>query len=214
MGIALSSHRPKPRASCPPALKLSLGAADRIRVNTIAATSSRIPRTGLIALIALVVAFALLMVVRLGVIGGSDGGVSSVTAPSKSAVTPATSAATKPRVPAKPAVVLLPDLPQQIAARLRYSRVVVVSVFVAPSASDRAAVAEARRGARASGAAFTAVNVANNKNAAAMASFVGPVSSPTLLVVRRPGKIVTQIPGAVEAEVVTQAAHNAGARIR
>ncbi len=88
----------------------------------------------------------------------------------------------------------------------------MVSVYVAPSVADRAAVAQARSGARASGAAFTAVNVANNKNAAAMASFVGPISSPTLLVVRRPGKIVTQIPGSVDAAVVTQAAHNAGAR--
>ena len=58
------------------------------------------------------------------------------------------------------------------------------------------------------------MNVANDKNATAMASFVGPVSSPTLLVVRRPGKIVTKIAGPVEAVVVTQAAHNAGARLR
>jgi hypothetical protein len=181
-------------------------------VNTIAATSSRIPRTGLIALVALVVAFALLMIVRLGVFGGSDSGVSSVTAPPKAAVTPATAAT--PRTPAKPAVVLLPNLPSPIASKLRHSRVAVVSIFVAPSVADRAAVVEARKGARASGAAFTAVNVANDKNAAAMATFVGPVSSPTLLVVRRPGRIVTQISGPVEAAVVTQAAHNAGARLR
>lgn len=183
-----------------------------ILVNTVAASTSRIPRTGLIALVALVVAFALLMIVRLGVFGGSDSGVSSVTTPPQATVTPAAHSASG--VPAKPAVILLPNLPNQIASKLRHSRVVVVSVFVAPSVADRAAVAEARRGARASGAAFTAVNVANDKNAAAMASFVGPVSSPTLLVVRRPGKIITQIPGPVEAAVVTQAAHNAGARRR
>ncbi len=180
-------------------------------MNTIAATTSRIPRTGLIALVALVVAFAFLMIVRLGVLGGSDSGVSSVTAPPKAAVT-ATKAAT-PRT-AKPAVVLLPDLPKQIASKLRHSKVAVVSIYVGQSVADRAAVAQARKGARAAGVAFTAVNVANNKSAAAMASFVGPISSPTLLVVRRPGKIVTQIPGPVEAAVVKQAVHNAGARTR
>lgn len=181
-------------------------------MNTIAATTNRIPRTGLIALVALVAAFAFLMVVRLGVLGGADSSAPSVTAPPK-AVTPSTASPT-PSAPAKPAVVLLPDLPTQIASKLRYSKVVVVSIYVAPAAGDRAAVAEMRRGARAAGAGFAAVNVANDKNATAMATFVGPVSSPTMLVVRRPGKIITQIQGAVEAAVVTQAAHNAGARIR
>ncbi len=180
-------------------------------MNTIAATTNRIPRVGLIALVALVVAFAFLMIVRLGVVGGSDSGVSSVTAPPKAAVTPAKA---PPSTPAKPAVVLLPNLPKQIAAKLRNSKVVVVSVYAGTSTTDRAAVAQARSGARASGAAFTTVNVADNKNAATMASFVGPISTPTLLVVRRPGKIVTQIPGSVEAAVVTQAAHNAGARTK
>jgi hypothetical protein len=33
-----------------------------------------------------------------------------------------------------------------------------------------------------------------------------------MLVVRRPGKIVTQISGPAESQVVAQAAHNAGAR--
>ena len=180
-------------------------------MNTFAASTTRIPRTGLIAIVALVAAFALLMVVRLGVLGGSDNSAPSVTTPPKTAVTPSTTSAT-PRVPAKPAVVLLPDLPTQIASKLRYSRVVVVSVYVAPAASDRAAVAQARQGARAAGAGFTAVNVANDKNATAMASFVGPVSSPSMLVVRRPGRIVTRISGPVESALVAQAAHNAGAR--
>lgn len=179
-------------------------------MNTIAASTSRIPRTGLIALVALVVAFALLMIVRSGVVGGSDSGAVSVATPPKTAATPSTA----PKTPAKPAVVLLPGLPAPIASKLRYSKVVVVSVYVSPAVGDRAMVAQARKGARATGAGFTAVNVANDKNARAMASFVGPVSSPTLLVVRRPGKIVTRISGPVEAAVVTQAAYNAGARRR
>ncbi len=44
-----------------------------------------------------------------------------------------------------------------------------------------------------------------------MAKFGGPVDSPSVMVVRRPGKIVTQFTGAVDSKVVAQAAHNAGA---
>jgi hypothetical protein len=181
-------------------------------VNTIAATTRRVPRVAVIGIIVLVAAFALLMVVRAGVLGGSKSEPTTVTSPPK-AVTPSTPV--KPRVaPAKPKIVLLPGLPAQIASKLRYSKVVVVSVYLGPVASDRASVGEARRGARAAGAGFTAVNVANDKTAAQMGSFVGPVSSPTMLVVRRPGTIVTQINGPIEAAVVKQAAHNAGARRR
>ena len=128
-------------------------------------------------------------------------------------MTPTKTPAT-PAPQAKPTVVFLPGLPAQIASKLHYSKVVVVSVYLGPVVGDRVAVTQARSGARASGAGFTAINVANDKNAAAMNSFVGPVSSPAMLVVRRPGRIVTQIAGPVDAAVVTQAAHNAGARRR
>jgi hypothetical protein len=177
-------------------------------VNTIAATTSRIPRTALIAIVALVVAFALLMVVRLGVLGSSDSGVSSVTVTPKTNVSPTTTGA----VPTKPKVVLLPGLPSSVASKLRSSKVVVVSLYVGQSPGDRAAVAEVRKGARAAGAGFVAVNVGSDRTAASVTSFAGPVSPPTMLVVRRPGKIVTQISGPVEKTVVAQAAHNAGAR--
>jgi hypothetical protein len=180
-------------------------------VNTIAARTNRIPRVALIGIVALVAAFALLMVVRLGVLGGSNSGVNAVTTPPKTVVTPSVP---KPSTAAKPKVVLLPDLPSQIASKLRYSKVVVVSVYLGQVPADRAAVAEMHKGARAAGAGFTAVNVANDKTAAELGSFVGPVSSPAMLVVRRPGKVVTQINGQVEAAVVMQAAHNAGARRR
>ena len=134
------------------AVKLRGRNADRRTVNTIAATTNRIPRTGLIALVALVAAFALLMVVRLGVLGGSDSGAVSVTTPPKAAVTPTTHSAT-PSAPAKPAVVLLPDLPTQIASKLRYSKVVVVSVYrraLPPATAPRSP--RHARGARAAGA--------------------------------------------------------------
>ena len=58
------------------------------------------------------------------------------------------------------------------------------------------------------------MNVVDDRKARQLASFVGPVSSPALLVVRRPGKIVTRIEGTVDSTIVAQAAHDAGARRR
>jgi len=184
-------------------------------VHTIAATTNRNPRVALIAVVALVAAFALLMVVRSGVIGGSDSGGSATTKP-LTAATPATGvaapAATTPAARKTPKVVLLPDLPASVAHALRYSKVTVVSVYVGQAAGDRPFVLAARKGARAAGANFVAVNVGSDKQAATITKFAGTVSSPTTLVVRRPGKIVTQLSGPVDTTVVQQAAHNAGAR--
>ncbi len=189
------------------AVKVGRSDADTTSVNTIAASTSRIPRAGMIALVALVAAFALLMVVRLGVLGGSSSTDSVQPLPSP-AVTPTRPAPT----PVKPAVVLLPGLPSDVAHALRYSKVVVVSLYVGQARADHAVVGETRRGARAAGAGFVAVNVGSDKKAASIASFAGPASAPTMLVVRRPGKIITRISGPVESAIVTQAAHNAGAR--
>lgn len=180
-------------------------------MNTITASTQRIPRAALIGIGVLIAAFAVLMFVRTGVIGGSSTDAAPALAvPSPStAVTPAKPGQTAPTTPR---VVLLPDLPAQIASKLRYSKVVVVSLYVGQAPGDHPAVSEARAGARTAGAAFVAVNVGSDKTAASIAPFVGPITSPAILVVRRPGKIVTQIPGQVESVVVAQAAHNAGAR--
>ena len=175
-------------------------------MNTIAASSQRIPRPALIGIVALVAAFAALMVVRTGVLGGS----SSTAVPTAPATAPAPVKASA--TPAVPKVVLLPGLPSDVAHALRFSRVVVVSLYIGQAPGDHASVTQARLGARAAGAGFVAVNVGSDRKAGSIASFVGPVSPPSMLVVRRPGKIVTRISGPVESAVVTQAAHNAGAR--
>jgi len=177
-------------------------------VNTIAASTRRVPRAALIGIVVLIAAFAALMVVRAGVIGGSSTDSTAIATPSPSSLTPAKPGQTSP---AKPTVVLLPGLPAQIASKLHYSKVVVVSLYTGTAAGDRAAVAEARHGAREVGAGFTAVNVLDEKQARAVAAFGGPVDSPAVLIVRRPGKIVTQFTGSVDGKVVAQAAHNAGA---
>ena len=176
-------------------------------MNTIAASTNRVPRVALIGLVVLIAAFAALMVVRAGVIGGSSTDSTSAATPSPNTATPAKPAHT---TPAKPVVVLLPGLPEQVAHGLRYSKVIVVSMYAGPA--DRASVAAARAGARRAGAGFAAVNVINEANARSLSPFAGNVSTPTLLVVRRPGRIVNRLPGTVDSAIVTQAAYNAGAR--
>ena len=170
----------------------------------------------LIVLVALVAAFALLMVVRSGVLGGSDSGGTSATKPLAAAAEAAPAVthagASKPAAASTPKVVLLPNLPAKVAHALRYSKVAVVSLYVGQAQGDRAVVTEVRKGARSTGAGFVAINVGNDKQAANVTSFAGTVSAPTMLVVRRPGKIVAQFSGPVESAVVAQAAHNAGAR--
>jgi len=166
-----------------------------------------VPRAATIGIVALIAAFAALMVVRAGVIGGSSDSTPAATPSQSSPATTSKSTTT----PAKPSVVLLPGLPAQIASKLRYSKVLVVSLYTSTGAGDQSAVAEVRSGAREVGAGFTAINVLDEKQARAIAEFGGPVDSPSVLVVRRPGKIVTQFTGVVDSKVVAQAAHNAGA---
>ncbi len=188
-------------------VKVDAVAADTNKVNTIVATSKRVPRPALIGIVVLVAAFAVLMVARVGLQGSSTTTVTPVT------TTPQASAPKRfTTTPAKPKVVLLPGLPDSVARSLRRSPVTVVSLYMGQAPGDHPWLTAARTGARQAGAGFVAYNVGSDKDAAAMASFAGAVSSPAMLVVRRPGKIVTQITGPVESAVVAQAAHNAGSR--
>jgi hypothetical protein len=128
------------------------------------------------------------------------------------AATPAKPAPTPAAKPTQPKIVLLPGLPTKLENRLRHSKVVVMSVYAGTDAGDRAAVNEARRGARASGAAFVAFNVLNESTARQVQPFIGTASPPVMFVVRRPGKVVARFDGRVDETVVAQAATNAGAR--
>lgn len=159
-----------------------------------------------------------LLVVRPLLLGGSD--ESTTVAPTPPAhITPATTAPkpaptpVAPAVPAVPAVKLLDGLPTAIAGRLRHSRVVVVSVYTGTSPTDRAALAEARAGAKASGAAFASLNVLDEKTARQLQAFAGgAMGTPSTLVVRRPGRIVGRFETLADSAMIAQAAHNAGAR--
>jgi hypothetical protein len=104
-----------------------------------------------------------------------------------------------------------PGLPAALARRLRYETVVVVSAYSDKAPSDRRALAAARAGAREVDAGFVALNVLNERKAREFAIFAGVGETPTILVVRRPGRVVKRIDGFVDSAIVAQAAHNAGA---
>jgi hypothetical protein len=163
--------------------------------------------TRYLAAIGVTLLAALAFLVARPLLVGDDTENAAPATPAPAVTTPAT-----PATPAKPKVQLLAGLPRPVAAKLRASNVAVVSLYAGTTASDRAAVRDAKSGARASGAAFAAINVLDETSARELQSFVGTVGTPTVLVVRRPGKIVTQLDGRVDSALVEQAAYNAGAR--
>ncbi len=117
-----------------------------------------------------------------------------------------------PATPAKPKFILLPGLPIPIAHALRYSKVIVVSLYASGAAGDSAALEQARLGAASAHAGFAVVNVLAERIAKGLDKYVGTVSSPAVLIVRRPGIIVNRFSGYADKDLVAQAAQNAGAR--
>jgi hypothetical protein len=166
-----------------------------------------------------------LAVVAVGVLffahnrSSSDGSSASAPPVSQSTSKPATSPATgspattpaaKPA--AKPRVVLLPNLPAPIARQLHFSKVVVAVIYSGNVESDRVALVQARAAAKTAHAGFAAVNVVNEKLARSAGAFAGTTTAPpTLLIVKRPGKIVNRFSGSADGVIVAQAAMNAGA---
>ncbi len=88
----------------------------------------------------------------------------------------------------------------------------MVSLYAAGAAGDRAALGQARLGAASAHAGFAAVNVLNEHIARGLDKFAGVTSSPAVLIVRRPGRIVNRFGGYADSDLVAQAAQNAGAR--
>jgi hypothetical protein len=168
--------------------------------------TASLPNTRLLAILgALVALVGLLLVARPMFMGSSD---ESTSAPAIPKTAPAT---TPPPSAARAGTNLVPGLPAALAQKLRYKNVVVVSLYAAKAPGDRKALAHARVGARKVGAGFLAVNLYDERKANSVVKFVGTSDSPAILVVRRPGIVVTHIGGFVDAEIVAQAAQNAGA---
>lgn len=167
---------------------------------------------GLAVVLALLVARPLLLSDGSSADSASLAGVTPKPAATSPTSTSGPATPIAPVVPTVPKIVLLDGLPKVVATQLRASRVAVIALYTRTGPTDRAAVKDARQGARAAGASFVAIDLLGERAARDLQRFVGTVGTPTVLVVRRPGRIVTQLEGRVDSAVVEQAAHNAGAR--
>ena len=170
-------------------------------------TTISLPSTRYLAVIGAAILLAFLFLVARPLIGGGGETASVVTPPAPTSPTskPPTRPAPKPRLQ------LLPGLPPKVANKLRHSKVVVVSLYQGNAIGDRSAVVAAAVGARGARAGFLPVNVLNEQSARAVQTFVGATTTPTVVVVTRPGRIATRLEGAAasDGQLVAQAALNA-----
>jgi hypothetical protein len=125
--------------------------------------------------------------------------------------------AAKPKAAAKPAAKAAPTVtaegvPWAIAQALRRDPVVVVSLFAGGAEVDRYTLDEARAGARSAGAGFVSLDVLAKRNAEPLATFLGGVvEPPVVLVYQRPAALFLKFDGFVDRDTVAQAAQDAGA---
>jgi hypothetical protein len=171
--------------------------------------SVALPNPRILALLGLAMAALVAFLVARPMLMGDSGETAS---PVQAPVAPAP--AVSPASPAQPKVQrvkLLPGLPAPVARELRFEKIVVVSLYASKAPGDRPALAQARAGARDVDAGFVALNVLDERRARTFAKFVGVHHTPSMLVVRRPGKIVARIEGFADRAIVAQAAQNAGA---
>ena len=135
-----------------------------------------------------------------------------ISAPRRAPVTPkpaqrATPA--KPAAPVRPAVRLKPGLPPTLARALRARPVAVVSLVTPGVSVDTTAAREAAAGARAVGAAFSAVDVTDERAARPYNLMLGVLDAPSVLVFKRPGNLFVRFDGFADLDTVAQAADNA-----
>jgi len=135
----------------------------------------------------------------------------------KAAAGAPTAKAPKPRAPriqpAKPKPVVNPVVPPTgfpvvVDKALRRHQILVVSLVVPGARVDELGAAEAKSGARLSGAGFLALNVLNEGVARALLSKLDGLEDPSVLVLKRSGEIALELDGFVDRETVAQAVAN------
>jgi hypothetical protein len=107
------------------------------------------------------------------------------------------------------AVALLPGLPPEVAAALRRHELVVVSLYDPQARVDRISLAEASAGAEVAHAGFVPLNVLRQRQAGPLMRQLGVLPDPSVLVYRRPGKLVARFDGFADRDTVAQAVVNA-----
>jgi hypothetical protein len=103
------------------------------------------------------------------------------------------------------------SFPQALEHAFGTHRVVVVATFLPKAALDTITLREARAGARAASVGFLMVNAARERQIFHVHQLFRVTSNPTILVLVRPGRVVTRLDGFADAATVAQAAANASA---
>src|SRR5437870_5517522 len=116
---------------------------------------------------------------------------------------------THARQHAKPVIKIDPSLPPALRTALRRHPVVVAVLYASHAPGDDDALKAARAGAHSAHAGFAVLDVSKEKIAQAIALKLPGTGDPSVLVVRRPGKITVLLPGAVVSDVVAEAVHTA-----
>lgn len=102
-----------------------------------------------------------------------------------------------------------PSLPAALRTALRRHPVVVAVLYASHAPGDQEALAAAREGARGAHAGFAILDVAKESVAQSVALKLPGTADPSVLVVKRPGKITVLVPGYVDSDAVAEAAQNA-----
>ena len=103
---------------------------------------------------------------------------------------------------------LAQGLPLAVAKQFAKHKAVVVELYSADAPVDKLALDEAKSGAKAGNAGFVAVDVTGKKDrtARALATKLGVLDAPALLVFKRSGEVAVRINGFSDHETVAQAA--------
>jgi hypothetical protein len=111
---------------------------------------------------------------------------------------------------ARPVIHVDPSLPAALRSALMHHPVVVAVLYASHVPGDQDALKAARAGALGAHAGFAVLDVSKEWIAQTVALKLPGTSDPSVLVVRRPGKITVLLPGYVDSDVVAQAVRDAG----
>ena len=111
--------------------------------------------------------------------------------------------------PATPVKLNTHGLPVKVALALRKHSIVVVSLSQPGADVDAIAAAEAKVGANAMGVGYLTLNVFHQRPGTAVLRKLGVLTTPAVLVVKRPGVVYSEFKGFVDRDVVGQAVADA-----
>lgn len=109
----------------------------------------------------------------------------------------------------RPKLVLAAGLPAPLHRALEQSRTVVAVLYAPRVKRDVEVLAAGLQGAHDAHVGFAALNVSRRSVALALATWHPQTSDPAVLVVRRPGTVVTELDGWSDRAMVAQAAADA-----